>query len=692
MKDNKEFIKGIYEKYEKEKHNIQNTVLKENNQEDSNYKQIKEQLNRQKSTTNNRFTRLKIVSVVAMITIIFSIIMMYQNYNYEEKISSQNNQVNNEYEEKEISLATIDSFENFCNIIKNSNLDLSESDRKSTNESISMTEDISDATYNNTNSSNNGDESNKSEEYSTTNTQVEGVDEADIVKTDGNYIYYITNRKLVIVDIKEPTKMNVIGKIDFEGTDIYPSEIYINKNKLIILGNINKMYTMTKTIDTFEDMTYIAPNYEDKSIAIIYDITKKEEPKEERRIEIKGYYMSSRMIGDNVYFVNNYYLRNISALARNPIEELKEEDYMMSYIDTKISEEEKIIDFNRIHYFDNIEESNYLTIVGFNLNNSEEIDIQTFLGAGEKVYCSTKNMYIQKTKYTYDLDKTERITNANNSTKILKFGLNNGKIKFRAEAEIPGTINNQFSMDENKDGYFRIATTINENWTTNDNTSNNLYILDENLNMTGKIEGLAKGESIYSVRYMEDKAYIVTFKQVDPLFVIDLSDNTNPQVLGELKIPGYSTYLHPYDETHIIGFGYNTREDGTRITNEGLKMAMFDISDLKNPQELYKVDIGNSYTSSDLTYNHKTLLYSKSKNIIGFPIMQYGKNQESKARIYEINLEEGFILKGEISHGGNYNHKIERIIFSGDNYYTLSNKIIKATNMHTLKNVGEIGL
>ena len=670
MKSNKEFIQDIYDKY--------NEYEKKENHE---FKKIEH--------PQKNFLTLRLLALAAVLVLVFSTVLIYQNYNKNQNLQMaqkpQDSQGNNEAEE--ISLATVDNFENFYNIIKNANLDEA---LNSTKSEATLQESIADSMQNDTNSNRDSEELDLN--YSKTNTQVEGVDEADIVKTDGNYIYYVANENIIIVDIREPEGIKVVGKISFENTKISPSEIYINENKLIVLGNTYENITVTYEINARaeEDIASASGYNKNKAVVIVYDISSKEEPKEERRIEINGYYVSSRMIGNNIYFVSNYYLSNLIGIARYPVQELKQEDYMVSYTDSKVSSEERYIDFNKVHYFEDIEDANYLTIVGFSLDNDEQADIQTFLGAGNEIYCSLENMYIQKSKYTYQLDQNQRITNSSTSTKIFKFNLNDGKIRFKAEAEISGVINNQFSMDENEKGEFRIATTISDNWTTTDDTSNSLYVLDEDLKLIGKLEGLAKGEKIYSVRYMGDRAYIVTFKQVDPLFVIDLSDGKNPKVLGELKIPGYSTYLHPYDENHIIGFGYNTKENGTTVTNEGLKMSMFDITDFNNPKELFKVDIGNSYTSSELTYNHKALLYSKDKNIIAFPITTYNRKTISSARFYEISLENGFVLKGEVSHGSDYENQIKRIIFANDYYYTLSNGLIKVIRMNDLQEVGQV--
>ena len=246
-------------------------------------------------------------------------------------------------------------------------------------------------------------------------------------------------------------------------------------------------------------------------------------------------------------------------------------------------------------------------------------------------------------------------------------------------------------MDENGE-YFRIATTTGNLWNINEDTKNNIYILNDKLEKVGEITGFAPNEKIYSVRYVKDKAYVVTFKQTDPLFVIDLLNPSNPQILGELKLPGYSTYLHPYDETHIIGFGYETKETRTGVTTDGLKMVMFDISDFTNPQVLFKVNIGDKYTSSELLYNHKALLYSSEKNIMGFPLNSYREGY-SKALIYEIDLEKGFILKGEIANNiKEYMNQVERIVFVKDYYYILSKNLVKIANMETIEVVKEIEL
>ena len=550
-----------------------------------------------------------------------------------------------------------------------------------------------------TNDATNSTDSSKqeaSEEYSDTNTQVEGVDEADIVKTDGNYIYYLTKNNLKIVDAQ---KMSVMATVEFDETDFYSSELYVKGDKVIVIGNRYENGRKEYSIDSmYTDIMY-APGTS-YTVIKVFDISNRAKPQLARTVEIEGYYLSSRMIDNDIYLMAN---KSIYAyeLKNKDIDELDEKDYKPKYKDTAISDEIKYVEFQDMCYIPNIETANYLNIVSFDVTNNEKANVDTYLGAGSEIYASDKNLYITRVIYNYEEENNYR--EYETSTEIYKFNLVEGKCNFDKAGEVPGGVLNQFSMDENGE-YFRIATTSNKDWDSENNT-NNLYVLNAKLEIIGKVEGLAKGEKIYSVRFMGDRAYMVTFVETDPLFVIDLSNPTNPTVLGELKIPGYSKYLHPYDETHIIGFGERTKVVnygyGDQVITDGMKMALFDVTDPNNPKELYSVDIGERGTYSELLYNHKALLFSKEKNIIAFPISVTEDDYEvtfQGAIVYGLNLEEGFTLKGEISHieegydlykSGN---RVNRIIYINDKLYTLSNDLIKVTDMNTMEELDHIDL
>lgn len=526
------------------------------------------------------------------------------------------------------------------------------------------------------------------EEFSKTNVQVEGVDEADIVKTDGNFIYYLTNSELTITDVNN---VKLASKVEFDNKEFSPQEIFLKDNKIVVIGITNRKVEKKNIANTEE----YYPTNETYTTAKIYNIEDRTNPKLERTIELEGYYLSSRMIGDNVYLISN---KNIYAYLCNYYKatQLDEEEFKPKYVDTATGESIKSINFDCIYYIPEFEDTNYLNIAAFNITNNEPASINSYLGAGNQMYASSTNLYITKTKYNYD-DETDI------NTEIYKFNLKDATCTFSKTGEVPGSVLNQFSMDENN-GYFRIATTDSTSWDSESNT-NNLYVLNENLEIVGKVEGLAPGERIYSVRFMGNRAYMVTFVQTDPLFVIDLSDPTNPTVLGELKIPGYSTYLHPYDENHLIGFGENTKVVnygyGDQVVTDGMKIALFDVTDPNNPTEMYSVNIGGKGTYSELLYNHKALLFSKEKNIIAFPISITGEDYEvtfQGAIVYGLSLENGFEEKGRITNIENDINKyyprnsIQRIIYINDTLYTLSRNLIKATDMNTMEPKGSIKL
>ena len=650
MKGNREFIDGIYEKYENyEKYTKENKNLK-------------------------RYGRYRILGMVASVMIISSLLI----FSYENSMLVENDpDINVQEAEPIMDLAVVDNFDNFYNIVK----DISENQNYRQSFNVEQNEAITD------DSALKG-EVQSTQDYTTTNIQEENVDEADIVKTDGKRMYSIAEYEVIITDITDPNQMYVASKISFEEESIIPHDLYVNDDKLIVFANKYEGTVITSTGIIMEDVAKYPQN--DKTVMLVYDLTNVQEPKEIRRIEIEGSLVSSRMIGENVYFVVN---KNISlgGIINSERTSLDENEYKPKYVDTLESNDTKKIEFNDIAYFKNPDTANYLILAGVNIKNNEEADIKAFLGAGDTVYCSEKNIYIIKNIIQYDNETRELY---NNRTQILKFALDNGKVNYKADGEVEGYINNQFSIDESNE-YLRIAVTVG-NWAvlTND-TTNTLYVLNEELDEVGRLEGLAQGEKIYSVRYVDNLAYIVTFKEVDPLFVIDLSNPTMPILLGELKIPGYSTYLHPYDETHVIGIGYDVTANGNR-TN-GIKMSMFDISDMNNPKELFSIKVGGNYTDSEVTYNHKALYFSKEKNLIGFPVIDYDGVNEYKAQLYDIDLESGFKLRGEVEHKSEknddkllYKNKILRILSVGDVLYSVSENQVKASNISSLEQINRL--
>ena len=500
-------------------------------------------------------------------------------------------------------------------------------------------------------------------QYSTTNIQVEGVDEADIVKTDGEYIYVVSGKNVTIVKAYPAEEAEVLSQIRLNGTI---KGIFINGDKLVVFEG--KGFSPYDTLRT--------------SVKV-YDISDRESPVLKRPVSVNGSYFNSRMIGDYVYAVITQPARYVENEVPLPI------------IDSGDRVEE--IRASEIYYSDAPDHSyGYITILAVNVQNDEEEPThKTFLlGATSSMYVSQNNIYI-----TFPVGE---------NTLIYRFHIEGSKIESAADGGVPGYVLNQFSMDE-YEGYFRIATTTGQVWSSESPSKNHVYVLDMDLTIVGKLEDLAPGEKIYSARFMGDRCYLVTFRKVDPLFVIDLKNPYNPKVLGQLKITGYSDYLHPYDENHVIGIGKETvaAEEGDFSWYQGVKISLFDVSDVENPKEIAKYEIGDRGTESPVLRDHKAFLFDKSKNLLVIPVsvVESGKDFVWQgAYVFNISLTEKIVLKGRITHLENDNdlmkngyyfsapYAVKRSLYIGNVLYTLSDKKIKMNNLQNLDEINEVEL
>ena len=603
-----------------------------------------------------------------------------------------------------------------------------------------------------------------SEDYSTTNVQVQGVDEADIVKNDGKYAYILStsNKSVIIVDAWPAENGQIVSQIPIDGN---PSEIFINGDRLVVLGSSGYYWACRGGICPLMESS-IAPDYEytpPKAYVLVYDITDRANPVLKNNITLDGDYQNARMIGDYAYIVvdsgtgyydGNYTLPN---LTRNGVT-------------TTVQPEE-------IYYFDIIDYSyRFTTILGVNVkDDASKPGRKTLLtGYSQEMYVSQNKMYLTYQKMVNYFDYMGEIVNAfrpympadvagkidivmasgrgksdkwteigeimsnwtrdisydqwqtieeataplfyqiqlkmhkeSDKTLIFSFTLNNGQVDLSANGEVPGYPLNQFSMDE-YNGYFRIATTTTDMpaaWSEfrAATTRNNVYVLDWNLAIVGRLENLAPGESIYSARFMGDRAYLVTFRRIDPLFVIDVSNPASPQVLGQLKIPGFSEYLHPYDETHIIGVGKDVPEvaEGQRAIPEGVKLALFDVSDVANPKEVSKYVIGGQGTYSEALDDHRAFLFNKEKELLVIPINDWGawwgtrqKEAANGAYVFKLTIENGFELRGNISHMDSdyWGNNVRRSFYIDNVLYTLSEGLLKANSLSDLSELKAIEL
>lgn len=540
----------------------------------------------------------------------------------------------------------------------------------------------------------------ESQEYSETNIQVQGVDESDIVKTNGTHIYQVVDGKINIIDVENGKNMKLLKQISYSNT-FYPFQLFLHENKLLVLGH---SYEEIKKDSSKKDEMKILP-VNDSTKAIVYDITDPNNPKEERSISLEGHMVSSRKIDSKVYLVTNQYPQYWI------MREIDDVDLRPRYSDSNVSEEKIAIDYDNIQYFPDSKEANYTMIAAFDLEkSSQDAKITTYLGSGNQMYMSKENLYLAVQDWGIRALADGEVGTEN--TTVYKFSIDGLKVEFDSSTDLEGRILNQFSMDEHN-GYFRVAVTKGNMWDEGKPSANHLFIYDKNLKLVSSIEDLARGERIYSARFMGDRIYIVTFRETDPLFVIDAANPEAPKVLGELKIPGFSNYLHPYDENHLIGFGHHTKSVASKdskeplILTEGVKLSIFDITDMKNPKEMFTEIIGGRGTYSPLNYDHKAMLFDKKKKLFAFPINVYqsveGDNFDSKfefqgAYIYNLDLKDGFTLKSKISHMKGktlyeeWENEIQRLLYVDNTLYVLSNSKISAHSLKNYELVGELSL
>jgi len=534
-------------------------------------------------------------------------------------------------------------------------------------------------------------------DYSGTNIQVAGVDEADIVKTDGKYIYLVSGNKTIIVQADPPEQAQVLSEIELEGTVI---GIFINGDRLVLFEQETPYYPYYDVRSESDEKIYM-PYISPKTYIKVYDVSDRANPRLQREISTNGQYISSRMIGDYAYVVVN-----------EPVYEQEDE---LNLPEISVGEEEKEIPAEDIWY-SNVSDYYYMytTIIAVNTqNDGQEPTYETILlGASSNLYVSTDNIYL--TFPVWGTDVLGREVWDSQKTSIHRIHIDGQTMEYVASGEVPGMVLNQFSMDEYED-YFRVATT-----THGQTTKNNVYVLNMALNITGSLEGLAPGETIYSARFMGERAYLVTFKQVDPLFVIDLSDPRHPEELGYLKVTGYSDYLHPYDENHIIGVGKETTDAGEFAWYQGVKISLFDVSDVSKPVLISDREIGDRGSESPVLHDHKAFLFDKARNLLVMPILEakvdvtkyseaelvwaYGEPVYQGAYLFDISIDNGLQLRGRITHiddpsaleqGYYYYYSpflIERSLYIDDVLYTISQAKIKMNNLENLDYINEVKL
>ncbi len=502
--------------------------------------------------------------------------------------------------------------------------------------------------------------SEKPGDSSTTNNQVVGVDEADIVKNDGRYIYSLSGGRLIITDTNFGSPVKVSETV-LEQNDKYTINMFVSGNSLGII--------------------YSAYYSEEKTFISIYNIADKAKPVEVATISQSGSYHNARMIDGTVYLLSNHYI-NSSKISRD-----KPEEFVPCVNSSPIEAE-------NISIIKGFTEPTYLVISAIDIKEAKAYEQVAVLGGAENIYCNDKHLYYTFTNYDSSktfLKKTSEIT-----TTIVKLSLGKEKIEKVASGSVKGYPLNQFSMDEYEEN-LRIVTTQRSHTDditgmrddsedsvislSSEDTSNALYVLDKDLKVIGSVENLAKDERVYSVRFDKEVGYFVTFRETDPLFTVNLSDPENPTVMSALKIPGFSEYLHPYGEGLLFGFGKEATESGA-VT--GLKLSMFDVSNPYDVSEASKALVDADW--SEASYDHKAIMVDVKKNIIAFTAYSYGG--EAKLYVYGYEKGKGFFLKNNTKIDGEYYASNGRFVYIGDYFYLVTESGIYAFSLSTFNQLG----
>lgn len=515
-------------------------------------------------------------------------------------------------------------------------------------------------------------------DHSETNNQVKDVEEADIVKTDGKYIYYCNrnNKKINIARING-TDMKEASSIKLSDKETL-LEMVLFENKLLVI-----------TQGYLKDcITY----------CYYYDITDRADPKEIAKLSQDGYYVTSRTINEVVYIITSHYSHGVYRDDEDGI-----------YYDLIPECNGDRIEPCDILLPETLESTSFTIITAYDAkeNNKKFKSQLSFLGASEILYATTDNIYLTRSVF---IDGKTTDSGIYQYTDIYRIGLNNKELAVTGKATVPGRVLNQFSMDE-KDCCLRIATNIHRYNYSQDKTHvgnmeyNKVFCLDKDMKIIGESDMLGIDEQIKSVRYIGDIAYVVTFRQTDPLYAVDLTDPKNPKTLSELKIDGFSTYMHPYGSDYLIGIGFDA--DPKTGWTTGLKVTVFDVSD---PKDIFDVctyvlsnDDNNGYFNSSAIYNHKAALIDYKKGIIAIPLTRETIEFNSTLGYQEYQAENGYIFfdfngqniteKAIITFKNDLLYKFSenvRAIYIGENAYIVSESGIICMDLKEYTVVSEL--
>lgn len=571
--------------------------------------------------------------------------------------------------------------------------------------------------------------------YSSTNVQEPGVDEADVARTDGRYIYLLKNDSLRIVSARPADALEQLSKVD---VPTYADSLYVRGERVIVVSHQFWVYYFgdggivpvvetaastepgsggggtassgdaapsapadaTDTVDSTDGIQSKPPT--NLTIVTVINAADPRNPTVEATLTLEGDLITSRMIDNKLHVIltllPNLPVEPTTLNIRNMSVEDWIPDYEITGADGRVVAAGDAVDWRNCYYPANADGYGTTQIITIDVDNPTAIfDSTAIVADAGTIYASTNALYVTDTEYD-----TEGYWRPN--TVVHKLALTDEGTEYEASGLVPGHLLNQYSLGE-YGGHLRVATTVRDGDVFNGSESNAVYVLGAGaeagkMDVVGRIENIAPGEQIYSARFIGARGYLVTFRRVDPLFTLDLADPTAPQVVGELKVPGYSEYIHPLGDTHLLTIGRDVDDSGSFPTVGGVQLSLFDVSDFANPRLVDSAIIGSSGTYSEAEYNPKAFNYYAEKGVLGIPIITWGglvgadagvRSTTSRGVvIYRVSTDTGFTSLGQIATSGPAGSDDTgqwdvyiRAMFIGDDAYAVTNNEVESAAIET---------
>ncbi|MEE8397866.1 MAG: beta-propeller domain-containing protein [Desulfobacterales bacterium] len=559
-----------------------------------------------------------------------------------------------------------------------------------------------------------------SDDYSQTNTQESGVAESDRTKTDGTYMYVADDRKITIIEAVPANAMSLVSTIDVNGS---VGELYLFDGILVVLyipdgsgGNSWSGTNLSGQADV--GLPYWLPVDTQTGIMLV-DVSEPSTPGIIQEVRADGSLLSSRLTGGKLHVVQQYlpdlpplelYYDGTQADRDEVIDANTESldplslDDLIPFYET-VDENGNTIDSGRLvavedfYQPDDPEGGSIIALMTFDMNNADQpFQSVGLIADAHLVYASTESLYTGATVwdgsagFVADYDQRQQ-------TVIHKFDLTGEAVRIKGTGRVQGQALNQFSFSE-YEGVLRVATTTGRRWGSS-TLSNHVYCLEETggaLETIGRLEGLAPGEKLYAARFLGPRGFLVTYVKIDPLFTLDLSDPTDPRVAGELKVPGYSDYIHPLGENHLLTIGKDTVVQGGTAWYQGVQLSIFDISDFADPTLLHVEKIGARGTESIST--HKAFTFWAQYGLLAIPIdlheyvdtptnpWESGSHTFNGLYVYRITTGDGFEYLGRIDTSESTIRYPDwtRGVFIDDSVYAVKRDAVRSADIDDIEN------